>query len=89
MFAFIISYSSLLFHQNHESTSDTESSKGEVVKEQDFEVRIETDRSKRFDYLLKQTEIFSHFMAPTGPKSPAKPKAGRPTKKKDDDGSGE
>ncbi|XP_025201140.1 chromatin-remodeling complex ATPase chain Iswi [Melanaphis sacchari] len=27
-----------------------------------FGVKVETDRGKRFDYLLKQTEIFAHFM---------------------------
>lgn len=42
------------------------------------------DRSKRFDYLLKQTEIFTHFMTNTGTKSPTKPKsAGRPKKSKE------
>ncbi|XP_059621153.1 chromatin-remodeling complex ATPase chain Iswi-like [Phlebotomus argentipes] len=59
------------------STSDTTSSKG---KETDFDCKIETDRSKRFEYLLKQTEIFTHFMTNTGPKSPLKVKAGRPKK---------
>lgn len=44
------------------------------------------DRSKRFDYLLKQTEIFTHFMTNTGPKSPTKVKTvGRPKKNKDKD----
>lgn len=60
------------------SSSDTTSSRG---KEGDFESKIETDRSKRFDFLLKQTEIFSHFMT-SAPKSnsPPKAKAGRPKK---------
>ena len=43
----------------------------------------ETDRGKRFDYLLKQTEIFSHFMVGTkdkAPSSPLKCKPGRPKK---------
>lgn len=73
------------FVQN-ESSSDTTSSRG---KEGDFETKIETDRSKRFEFLLKQTEIFSHFMTNT-PKSssPPKPKAGRPKKNKDLDTSG-
>lgn len=39
------------------------------------------DRAKRFDYLLKQTEIFTHFMANQGKSSsPSKPKPGRPRK---------
>ena len=43
------------------------------------------DRSKRFDYLLKQTELFGHFMAATGPKAPSSPlkvKPGRPRKER-------
>ncbi|XP_075972859.1 nucleosome-remodeling ATPase imitation SWI isoform X1 [Anticarsia gemmatalis] len=66
------------------SSSDTTSSRG---KEGDFESKIETDRSKRFEFLLKQTEIFSHFMtnAPKSGNSPPKPKAGRPKKIKDAD----
>lgn len=69
------------------SSSDTTSSRG---KEGDFESKIETDRSKRFDFLLKQTEIFSHFMSNTSKSggSPPKPKAGRPKKIKDGDSSG-
>lgn len=72
-----------LFFQQNGSSSDTTSSRG---KEGDFESKIETDRSKRFEFLLKQTEIFSHFMTNT-PKSggsPPKPKAGRPKKIKQD-----
>ena len=50
------------------------------------------DRSNRFDYLLKQTELFSHFMssgwsgnaASKTPTSPLKMKPGRPKQKKDD-----
>lgn len=81
-----IIYNVLIFQ--NESSSDTISSRG---KETDFENKIENDRSKRFDYLLQQTEIFSHFMTNTGPKNPSSPlkvKAGRPRKtpleKKDD-----
>jgi hypothetical protein len=44
----------------------------------------ETDRSKRFDYLLQQTEIFTHFMSGNqrdkAPNSPLKLKPGRPRK---------
>lgn len=63
--------------QNASSVEDTNSS----GPEKEFESKIVTDRSKRFDYLLQQTEIFTHFMSNTGPK--AKPKAGRPKKIKD------
>lgn len=50
----------------------------------------ENDRSKRFDYLLQQTEIFAHFMtnnAKDKGASPAK-KPGRPPKIKDGNKSG-
>lgn len=73
-----------MFQNGSSSASDTTSSRG---KEGDFEVKIETDRSRRFDFLLKQTEIFSHFMtnsAKTGT-SPPKAKAGRPKKIKEID----
>lgn len=71
-----------LFDSQNASSSDTPSSRG---KEGDFESKIETDRSKRFDFLLKQTEIFSHFMSntPKSGSSPPKPKAGRPKKIKE------
>lgn len=56
---------------------DTTSSR---EKEVDFESKIEVDRSKKFDFLLKQTEIFTHFMANTNAKAIQKSKAGRPKK---------
>ncbi|VDI03389.1 Hypothetical predicted protein, partial [Mytilus galloprovincialis] len=28
----------------------------------DYEDKIEANKKKRFDYLLKQTELFSHFI---------------------------
>lgn len=47
----------------------------------DFDTKIETDRSKRFEYLLKQTEIFSHFMTNNAKdKNPLKVRPGRPKK---------
>lgn len=78
----IIQFQSCILLQNkfiqeigqNESSSDT-TSKGE-----DFETKLASDRGKRFDYLLKQTEIFSHFM--NQPKTPTKPKTGRPKKDK-------
>lgn len=59
--------------------SSKESSKGKA----EFENKIASDRGKRFDYLLQQTEIFSHFVSGDKSKSPEKPK-GRPKKAKDD-----
>ena len=53
-------------------------------KQRDFDQKIKNDRSKRFEYLLKQTEIFSHFMTNQGLKSSANTqKTGRPKKKND------
>ncbi|KAF5270113.1 hypothetical protein FQA39_LY08525 [Lamprigera yunnana] len=62
------------------SSSDTLSSRG---KGEDFETKLENDRGKRFDYLLKQTEIFSHFMSSQPSKTTNKPKSGRPKKIKE------
>ncbi|KAK9509609.1 hypothetical protein O3M35_006882 [Rhynocoris fuscipes] len=63
---------------SNDSSGDTLSSKG---KNEDFDTKIENDRAKRFEFLLKQTEIFSHFMTNQGNKnSPTKPKPGRPRK---------
>lgn len=61
------------------ASESEESSKGKA----DFENKIASDRGKRFDYLLQQTEIFSHFVSGAGAKSPDKPK-GRPKRPKDD-----
>lgn len=55
-------------------------------KDAGFEEKIEKDRSNRFGFLLKQTELFAHFMQTGvkagggGPTSPLKMK-GRPTGK--------
>lgn len=69
------------FRQNETTSEAATSSSGE--KEAEFDNKIEVDRSRRFDYLLKQTEIFTHFMTNSA-KSPTKPK-GRPKKNKDKD----
>ncbi|XP_055902987.1 chromatin-remodeling complex ATPase chain Iswi isoform X2 [Eupeodes corollae] len=66
---------------SNETTSEETNSSAE--KEVEFDNKIETDRSKRFDFLLKQTEIFTHFMTNSATKSPTKSKAGRPKKPKD------
>ncbi|XP_069922564.1 probable global transcription activator SNF2L1 isoform X11 [Oryctolagus cuniculus] len=61
-----------------EATASTE--KGEKKKEK-------TDRAKRFEFLLKQTELFAHFIQPSAQKSPTSPlnmKLGRPRMKKDE-----
>jgi DNA-binding domain len=45
------------------------------------ETDIDTNRSKRFDFLLKQTEIFSHFMPGSSKITPEKKK--KPGRKKE------
>lgn len=58
------------------------------VDDKDFDTKLETDRGRRFDYLLQQTEIFAHFMSGIGAKgaaSPVKIKPGRPKLKKNDE----
>ncbi|XP_046560346.1 SWI/SNF-related matrix-associated actin-dependent regulator of chromatin subfamily A member 5-like isoform X1 [Haliotis rubra] len=58
---------------------------------EEFEEKIQNDRSNRFDFLLQQTELFAHFMSTgtkTGavaPTSPLKMKPGRPKVKKLDE----
>ena len=56
-----------------------------MISAQDFDVKLEEDRGKRFEYLLKQTEIFSHFMTSGnhGAATPAKAKPGRKPKPKE------
>uniref|UniRef100_A0A674N9S9 SNF2 related chromatin remodeling ATPase 5 n=1 Tax=Takifugu rubripes TaxID=31033 RepID=A0A674N9S9_TAKRU len=46
-----------------------------------FSVLQQTDRTNRFEYLLKQTELFAHFIQPAAQKTPTSPlkmKPGRP-----------
>lgn len=52
-----------------------------------FSVLQQTDRTNRFEYLLKQTELFAHFIQPAAQKTPTSPlkmKPGRPRIKKDE-----
>uniref|UniRef100_A0A8C2JUR4 SWI/SNF related, matrix associated, actin dependent regulator of chromatin, subfamily a, member 5 n=2 Tax=Cyprinidae TaxID=7953 RepID=A0A8C2JUR4_CYPCA len=52
-----------------------------------YEEKVKTDRTNRFDYLLKQTELFAHFIQPAAQKTPTSPlkmKPGRPRIKKDE-----
>lgn len=61
-----------MFHQN-ESSAQSSSNK---------ETDIDNNRSKRFDFLLKQTEIFSHFMPGSSKITPEKKK--KPGRKKEE-----
>lgn len=52
-----------------------------------FPCQQQTDRANRFEYLLKQTELFAHFIQPAAQKTPTSPlkmKPGRPRIKKDE-----
>ncbi|XP_014676572.1 PREDICTED: SWI/SNF-related matrix-associated actin-dependent regulator of chromatin subfamily A member 5-like [Priapulus caudatus] len=58
-----------------------------TAQKQEYEEKLSTDRSNRFDFLLQQTEIFSHFMgdSSTTTSSPLKIKpTGRPRKAPDE-----
>ncbi|XP_027289295.1 probable global transcription activator SNF2L1 isoform X5 [Cricetulus griseus] len=50
-------------------------------------IPLKADRAKRFEFLLKQTELFAHFIQPSAQKSPTSPltmKLGRLRVKKDE-----
>ncbi|CAO2622396.1 Probable global transcription activator SNF2L1 [Lemmus lemmus] len=53
----------------------------------EYEEKMKADRAKRFEFLLKQTELFAHFIQPSAQKSPTSPltmKLARARVKKDD-----
>ncbi|XP_073698074.1 SWI/SNF-related matrix-associated actin-dependent regulator of chromatin subfamily A member 5 [Garra rufa] len=71
--------------------SEAQSSSPTSAKEKDqpggYEEKVQTDRTNRFEYLLKQTELFAHFIQPAAQKTPTSPlkmKPGRPRIKKDE-----
>ncbi|XP_012973720.1 probable global transcription activator SNF2L1 isoform X7 [Mesocricetus auratus] len=62
-------------------------SKSEKEMDPEYEEKMKADRAKRFEFLLKQTELFAHFIQPSAQKSPTSPltmKVGRPRVKKED-----
>uniref|UniRef100_A0A452TBX8 SWI/SNF related, matrix associated, actin dependent regulator of chromatin, subfamily a, member 1 n=1 Tax=Ursus maritimus TaxID=29073 RepID=A0A452TBX8_URSMA len=62
-------------------------SKSEKEMDPEYEEKMKADRAKRFEFLLKQTELFAHFIQPSAQKSPTSPlnmKLGRPRIRKDD-----
>ncbi|XP_076843705.1 LOW QUALITY PROTEIN: putative global transcription activator SNF2L1 [Brachyhypopomus gauderio] len=53
----------------------------------EYEEKRKTDRANRFEFLLKQTELFAHFVQPSSQKSPTSPlkvRLGRPRVKQDE-----
>ncbi|KAJ8782410.1 hypothetical protein J1605_010118 [Eschrichtius robustus] len=68
---------------------DASPGKQKEIQEPDptYEEKMQTDRANRFEYLLKQTELFAHFIQPAAQKTPTSPlkmKPGRPRIKKDE-----
>uniref|UniRef100_A0A8C2AVS0 SWI/SNF related, matrix associated, actin dependent regulator of chromatin, subfamily a, member 5 n=1 Tax=Cyprinus carpio TaxID=7962 RepID=A0A8C2AVS0_CYPCA len=77
--------------QEQSTRQDEAQSSPPSTKEKDqpggYEEKVKTDRTNRFDYLLKQTELFAHFIQPAAQKTPTSPlkmKPGRPRIKKDE-----
>ncbi|XP_035638478.1 probable global transcription activator SNF2L1 [Oncorhynchus keta] len=61
--------------------------KAEGELDPEYEEKRKTDRANRFEFLLKQTELFAHFIQPASQKSPTSPlkvKPGRPRVKQDE-----
>uniref|UniRef100_A0A672M5S6 SWI/SNF-related matrix-associated actin-dependent regulator of chromatin subfamily A member 5-like n=1 Tax=Sinocyclocheilus grahami TaxID=75366 RepID=A0A672M5S6_SINGR len=59
----------------------------ESLVDPEYEEKRKTDRANRFEFLLKQTELFAHFIQPASQKSPTSPlkvKVGRPRIKLDE-----
>ncbi|XP_077097377.1 putative global transcription activator SNF2L1 [Siphateles boraxobius] len=59
----------------------------ESMADPEYEEKRKTDRANRFEFLLKQTELFAHFIQPASQKSPTSPlkvKMGRPRIKQDE-----
>ncbi|KAL5012096.1 hypothetical protein ScPMuIL_010647 [Solemya velum] len=77
--------------KNAEETNGEAEVEAEGGEENAYEAKIEADRGNRFEFLLRQTELFAHFMqtgaGSTGTKTPTSPlkmKPGRPRVKKDE-----
>ena len=67
--------------KNFENIFKNESRTSSSHKETDFE----TNRTKRFDFLLKQTEIFSHFMPGSNSKTGVTPEKKKKVGRKKDE----
>uniref|UniRef100_A0A673VY58 SNF2 related chromatin remodeling ATPase 5 n=1 Tax=Salmo trutta TaxID=8032 RepID=A0A673VY58_SALTR len=78
-----------------EASKEESSEAGQDAQDEDpssstapaYEEKVASDRTNRFEYLLKQTEVFAHFIQPAAQKTPTSPlkmKPGRPRVKKDE-----
>ncbi|KAK3527644.1 hypothetical protein QTP86_030577 [Hemibagrus guttatus] len=59
----------------------------ETTEDPEYEEKRKADRANRFEFLLKQTELFAHFIQPASVKSPTSPlkvRLGRPRVKPDE-----
>uniref|UniRef100_A0A4W5NZU7 SNF2 related chromatin remodeling ATPase 5 n=1 Tax=Hucho hucho TaxID=62062 RepID=A0A4W5NZU7_9TELE len=72
-----------------EASKEESSEAGQDAQDEDpssstapaYEEKVASDRTNRFEYLLKQTEVFAHFIQPAAQKTPTSPlkmKPGRP-----------
>ncbi|XP_040600505.1 probable global transcription activator SNF2L1 isoform X10 [Mesocricetus auratus] len=69
------------------NASKSEKEMDPEYEEKMVNIPLKADRAKRFEFLLKQTELFAHFIQPSAQKSPTSPltmKVGRPRVKKED-----
>ncbi|XP_078719155.1 SWI/SNF-related matrix-associated actin-dependent regulator of chromatin subfamily A member 5 isoform X1 [Lampetra fluviatilis] len=78
--------------ESNEASADPTASPNTSIPEakppdSDYEYKMKSDRANRFEYLLKQTELFAHFIQPAAQKAPVSPlkiKPGRPRQKIDE-----
>uniref|UniRef100_S4RNC2 SNF2 related chromatin remodeling ATPase 5 n=1 Tax=Petromyzon marinus TaxID=7757 RepID=S4RNC2_PETMA len=78
--------------QSNETSAEPTASPNTSIPEakppdSDYEYKMKSDRANRFEYLLKQTELFAHFIQPAAQKAPVSPlkiKPGRPRQKIDE-----
>ncbi|XP_031801066.1 probable global transcription activator SNF2L1 isoform X2 [Sarcophilus harrisii] len=71
----------------NDPTFEPKSCRPERGTDPHYEKKMKADRAKRFEFLLKQTELFAHFMQPTtqkSPPSPSKVKTGHSRGKQDE-----
>jgi hypothetical protein len=72
------------FDEHEEEVDENGEPKKAPISRVDYAKTINNDTTNRLEYLLKQTEIFSHFMT-FGKDQPQKPKVGRKPKPKEID----
>ncbi|GAV00283.1 hypothetical protein RvY_11157 [Ramazzottius varieornatus] len=56
---------------NQATTSKQERNKERAAAQADYDVKMNEDRAKRFEYMMKRADIFAHFMADQKPSTAA------------------